>query len=103
MHSSRMHTTRLLTISPSMHSSGGVPGLGCTWSSEGTWSEGCVPGPRGVDLGGPGPRGDTWLGLDLVLGCTWSQVGVHGPRGFIWSQGEYLGRYSPRDQVHPLL
>ena len=44
LHSSRMHTTCLLTISPSMHCTGGA------WSQGGS-AAGGVPGPRGV----PGP------------------------------------------------
>ena len=52
---------------------GGVCSRGCTWS------QGGVPGPKGVYLvtgGIPGPRG-----VYLVLG------GVPGPGGCTWSQG----------------
>ena len=114
MHSSRMHTTHALTVSPSMLCaggctwSGGVPGLGV----EGTWSQGggvpglgVVPGPGGAPgpggtwswgmpgLGGvPGPGGRTWSWECLVLG------GVPGPGGVClvwglegtWSEGVYL-------------
>ena len=53
IHSSRMRTARLLTVSPSMHCSGGVPGSRGVYL---VW--GGVPGPGGVpDPGGvPGPR-----------------------------------------------
>ena len=47
LHSSRMHTTRSLTVSPSMHcSQGGV----CSWG--GAWSGGSVP--RGLCSWGNG-------------------------------------------------
>ena len=70
IHSSRMRTSRLLPVFPSMHcsegctrSQGAVPGLrGCTWS------KGAVPSTRGVYLvlgGVSGPRG-----VYLVRGCT---------------------------------
>ena len=53
MHSSRMHTARLLPVSPSMHCSGGlplVPGGVCLWSLGG-----CLPlVPWGVPASGPG-------------------------------------------------
>ena len=55
MHSSRMRTAHLLPVSPSMHCSGGVPGLGVYLVP------GCVPGPRGWCVPG---------------GCTWSEGGV---------------------------
>ena len=87
MHSSRMRTAHLLPVSPSMHCSGGVPGLGvylvprgvylvfggCTWSWGVYPVKGCVPGPRGwcVPGGVPGPRGVYLLG-----GCTWSGRGA---------------------------
>ena len=52
LHSSRMRTTRSLTVSPSMLCSRG----GCLVRG-GAWSWG-VPGPRGcLVLGGPGPGG----------------------------------------------
>ena len=88
LHSSRMRTARVLTVSPSMLCSRGVylvPG--------GTWSQGGVLGPRGVCLvqggvpglgGAPGPRGYLVPGGHLVLGgCTWS-------RGVYLVQGVYL-------------
>ena len=55
LYSSRMHTARSLTVSPSMLCPGGVP----------VWSWG-VPGPGGV----PGPRGAACLvpGWCLVPG-----------------------------------
>ena len=57
LHSSRMHTARSLTVSPSMHCAGGV----CL-----VWG---VPGPEGgclVQRGVPGPGGC------LVLEGVWS-------------------------------
>ena len=60
LYSSRMHTARSLTVSPSMLCPWGVPGprggaclvLGGAWSGGGAWSQGgCLPGPRMV----PGP------------------------------------------------
>ena len=67
MHSSRMRTTHLLPISPSMHCSQGVYLVwgdlvlgGCSWSA-GDLVQGGVPGPRGV----PGPG---W--------CSWSHWGT---------------------------
>ena len=84
MHSSRMHTARLLTVSPIMHSSGGgpgtgiVPGLGGVFGPGGcTWSLGdSVPDPgRGV----PGPGG-----IPGTVGCTWSQASVPGPSGGVY-------------------
>ena len=64
MHSSRMRTSRLLTVFRSLQPGGVylVPG-GCTWSG----------------------------GVYLVQGgCTWSQGGVPGPGGCTWSWGVYL-------------
>ena len=88
-----MRTARLLSVSPSMHWSGGVPGPwgvylvpeGCTWFWGCTWSwGGGVPGPgEGVYLvlgDVPGPRG-----------CTWSRGGV-AARG-------YLPRYPPVNRM----
>ena len=77
LHSSRMHTTRSLTVSPSMHCSEGVP------SPERCLVWG-VSDPRGV----PGPRGH------LLPGGVWSW-GVSGPGGCLfqggaWSQGRCL-------------
>ena len=75
MHSSRMRSTRLFLVSPSMHCSGGVylPWRGCTWSGGG------VPGPGEVYLvlgGVPCSGGCTWSqGVYLILG------GVPGPGG----------------------
>ena len=101
LHSSRMRTTRMLTVSPSMLCVGvggwctwsrgvylawgvylvlgGVPGLGGYLVQGGVPGLG-VPGPRGVPGPGgvpglgdvPGPGGCTWF-----RGCTWSQ-GVPG-------------------------
>ena len=101
LHSSRMRTARVLTVSPSMlctggctWSLGGVPGPGGVYLLWGvylvpgqcTWSQGSVPGPRGVYLvpggciwsrgGVPGPGG-----APVPTGCTWSWGGVPGPRG----------------------
>ena len=100
MHSSRMRTTRTLTVSPSMLCAGGVSApRGCTWS-EGVSAPGggeCVCFRGGVCsqgvylvLGGvPGPGGCTWSGGVYLVpegvcsgGCT-------------CSQGVYLVRYSP--------
>ena len=58
---------------------GGMVLGGCTCPGGCTWSQGDVPGPRGVYL----PRGCTWS-----WGCTWSQE-VYLVRG------GYLPRYSP--------
>ena len=74
MHSSRIRTTHVLTVSPSMLCAGGV-----------NLVQGVVPGPRGVYL---------------VWGCTWSLGGAPGPGGCTWSRGHlvlggYLVRYSP--------
>ena len=82
LHSSRMRTAHVLTVSHSMLCTrgvylvpGGVPDpRGCTWS-------------RGVDLvqgGVPGPRGCTWS----QRRCTWSQGGVPGLGGCTWSRRE---------------
>ena len=92
MHSSRMRTALLLSVSHTIHCWGGVPGSGgCTWFRQEvylvpggrvpghggcTWSQGCVPGPGG-----------TW-GCVLGLGvCTCREVylpgGVPGPRGYL--------------------
>ena len=60
LHSSRMHTTRSLTVSPSMHCSGGV----CSWRVGVPGPGGCLD-PRGM----PGPHGGAW------------SPGVPGPRG----------------------
>ena len=102
MHSSRMRTVHLLSISPSMHCSwgvylprggvpgpggegylvpGGIPGLrGCTWSWE-------VPGPGGYLV-----RGVPGLGGYLVpWGSTWSR-GVPGPRGVYLPGGTWSCR-----------
>ena len=62
MHSSRMLTARLLTVSPSMHCSRGVYlGGGCTWSGGVYLVLGDVTGPGGVYL--------VW-GVYLPRGCT---------------------------------
>ena len=101
LHSSRIRTARVLTVSLSM-----LCGGGCTWSG-GVY---LVPGG-----GVPGPRGSTWSwGVYLVPGgCNLVQRGVPtpggvpgpgggvpGPRGSTWSRGVYLApgggvRYSP--------
>ena len=119
LHSSRMRTPRVLTVSPSMFCAGGVsaPG-GCTCSQGGvcsggcTWSRGCllpggVLGPEGVSapgvvcsggcllLGGCLFQGVSALGGVCSGGCTWSR-GVSAPRGvyLVWggvcSWGVYL-------------
>ena len=54
LYSSRMHTARSLTVSPSMLCPGGVPvwSWGVPGPGGGAWSQGgCLPGPRMV----PGP------------------------------------------------
>ena len=85
LHSSRMRTARVLTVSLSMLCGrgctwsrgvylvpGGVPGPGgCTWSRGCTWSGGVYLVPGGV----PGPGGCTWSGDVPGLG------GVPGPDG----------------------
>ena len=64
-----MHTTRLLTVPPSMHYAGG-------------W---CLLRGRGCLLRGvPGP-GDPWLGMSASGGCL--VPGVPGPGGGAWSRG----------------
>ena len=83
MHSSRMHTARLLTVFHSMFCTGGlylVPG-GCVPGLGGTRSRGAVPGLGGV----PGPGG--YLVWGPVGGGTWSGVqgDVPGPGGW-WCQ-----------------
>ena len=58
--SSRMHTARLLTVSPSMHCSRGgclVPG--------GAWSRGRVSARRGICPGGCLPRGVSAQGVTI--------------------------------------
>ena len=89
LHSSRMHTTRSLTVSPSMLCSRGVPGLG-VWSWGHQALNSCIvesivedimdelyDGNMIDELLVPGP-GDAWscgvpgLGGCLVLGGAWS-------------------------------
>ena len=53
LHSSRMHTTCSLTISPTMHCYQGCLLLGGVCSWEAAWSKG-VPGPEGYLLPGGG-------------------------------------------------
>ena len=81
MHSSRIHTTHLLTVSTSMHCAGGC----LVWGSlsGGAWSGGVcsggIPGPRGALSGG-----GAWSGWILLWGCLIQGVcsgGVPGPRG----------------------
>ena len=77
LHSSRMHTAHVLTVSPSMLcAEGGVPGPG---GKQGVY---LVLGGVYLVCGGgvPGPGGCTWSG------------GVPGPVGCIWSEGVYLVR-----------
>ena len=105
LHSIRMRTARVLTVSPSMLCTGGVPGPGgvCSWWGMylvlgGVPGRGGVPGPRGgvpgPGSGVPGP-GEVYLvpggapgpmRVYLVLGGTWYRGGVPG-RGCTWSQG----------------
>ena len=102
MHSSRMRTARVLTVSLSM-----LCGGGCTWSRGGVPGQGVylvlggVPGPRGVCCQGvvPGPGGCScsWGGVPGSGGCTWSQGGLllgvylvlvgSAPGGCTWSRG----------------
>ena len=65
LHSSRMHTARSLTVSPSMHCAGGV----CL-----VW-------------GVPGPEGGAWSG------GAWSR-GVPGPGGGVWSGGAWTRHFA---------
>ena len=96
MHSSRMHTARLLTVSPSMHYAGGrlVPGgyalegvsaLRGAWSQGGLLWRGCllggVPGSRGV----PGPRGS-------ALGGGWRGA---WSRGWVGVVSQHALRQTP--------
>ena len=76
LRSSRMHTTRLLPVSPSMHCSGGFLVQGSTWSKGGACSQRGACSQSNLVLGGgacsqgmPGPRGEFGHG------------GVPGPRG----------------------
>ena len=102
LHSSRMHTARLLTVSPSMHCSegcllrrGGVCSGGCllggylVWGVSGPVGEGCLlwgaSALRGAWSGGclvPGVSalGDVCSQGVSALGGAWSR-GVPGPRG----------------------
>ena len=99
LHSSRMHTARSLTVSPSMLCSGGrlvrggglVQGGAClvrgvpAWSQGGAWSGGaclvggCLPGPGGC-LPGPG-------------GC------LPGPGGGGWYPSMHWGKLPPVDRI----
>ena len=108
LHSSRMRTARMLTVSPSMLCTGG-----CTWSQGVSALGGSAPGgsaPGGMRVPGPGgsvPGGVCSGGVCLLLGgvcswgCTWSQRGVCSqggcllPVGDVCSQGVYLPRHSP--------
>ena len=121
MHSSRMRTSRLLPVSPSMHCSrgmhlilrgylvlGDVPAGGCTcpggvgvYLPGGTWSRG-VPGPRGCICRGRTCSRRVYLpmGVYLVLGGVPAQGGVPGPGGCTYLGGvpgpggcTYLGVY----------
>ena len=70
-----MYTTRLLTVSPSMHYAGG-------------W---CLLRERGcLHRGVPRPGG-AWLGVSASGGCLLERClvlgGVPGPRGGAWSRG----------------
>ena len=60
-----MHTARLLTVSPSMHCAGGMPGPG-------------VPGSGGCLVGGGGHL--LWTGWVILGDLLW---GVPGPGGGI--------------------
>ena len=75
MHSSRMRTSRLLPVSPSMHCSRGVYLV-----------PGDVPGPEGCTC--------SW-GMYLVRGCTWSRGcllwGVAAPGGGLVGGGACSG------------
>ena len=85
MHSSRMRTSRLLTVSPSMHSSGG-----CTWSPGVYLVWGSVPGPGMYLVWGyliPGVY-LVW-GMYLVWGVYLVPGGVPSLGG-TWSWGVYL-------------
>ena len=74
LHSSRMHTARLLTVSPSMHCAGGVSALGGVPGLGDVCSGGCLV-QGGSALGGvsapgvPGPGG--------IPGCTEADTPVN--------------------------
>ena len=104
MHSSRMRTTRLLPVSPSMHCSGGVPawcggvylpGAGGVpaWSG---WCTCLVPG------GVPGPVGGTCLVLGDVPGLgsvpvrvlpppPWTEFLTHASENITLPQTSFAG------------
>ena len=72
LHSSRMHTARSLTVSPSMHCAGGVCSQG------GAWSGGCLVGGGVPRLGGgiaacteadPPCGQNSWHALLKILPC----------------------------------
>ena len=90
VHSSRMRTTHLLPVSPSMHCSGG-----CTlpWR---VYLPGGVYLPKGVvpAQGGVPTRGCTCPGgVPAWGGCTY--LGVYLPRGGVPAWGEYLSGSVP--------
>ena len=105
MHSSRMRTTHLLPVSPSMHCSLGVPAQGVYLSKEVYLLRRGVPAqgeylPSGSTCPGgvPAwavylPRGCTYPGVYVPRGCT-CPGGVYVPRGCT-CLGGYLPRYSP--------
>ena len=74
LHSSRMRTARVLTVSPSMLCTGGSV---CS-------QEVCVPGPGPGGVSGPG-------GVYLVLGVCLLLGGVPGPGGCTGSRGGVPG------------
>ena len=74
MHSSRMHTTRLLPISPSMHCSWGVSAMGVSASGGGVCSVG-VYFPGGV----------CFMGMSASRGVSASGMGCAYP-SILWTE-----------------
>ena len=95
LHSSRMRTTRLLPVSPSMHCAGRVCSWGCLLPggvlSGGVCSRGCIPACNGADppvnrmidrcknitlsqtsfAGGNNKRNKKWVSANMTGGFLW--------------------------------